>query len=221
MKKNNDDNGAVDGTIKQKKPIDKRIIYAAIAVVAVVIIVAVLVSSPGSALPALKQSASANSTTIYVSYSQAEQLIGPISNYNATDAYNPNAHINMSLLEYFIPQLYGNVTSGWVTLASSSNSLSNSTMAYIALASSNTPKISEDIGNIIPLLLNGTNKTYAKSGVWNGFNYTYSEYRNISAVAQIVYGWKNSHAALAIVTDNAGYAVNQSSLISIVANDTP
>ncbi len=193
-----------------------------VIIVAAVIVVALIASSfIPSSYPKITQTASANSTPIYMSATQAQALLqSPLSTYNTYDVYNDSSPINMSYLISVIPQLYGNATSGWITFAAGSNSTSNASIIYMEITTNHTENMSSAIGNLITSSLNIT-PAFLNNGTENGLNYTYGLYQNSTGVYQILYGWEHNNTALAYAAGNPGFLVNETSLIEIAANDTP
>lgn len=209
-------------TTQTKGGSDKKTLYIVVAAVAVIVIVALLYlySTSSSALPVITQNRSQNTTVISMSPVQAEQMIGSLSYYNVSDIYNPLAPINISLMVAIEPQLYGNVTSGWATLASSANATTNASLSYIVMRSSNVSTLSQGLGMSLASYLNLT-EVSSSSGSYNGMNYTYGYYSNSTTVAQLLYGWKRSQIFLVLLQGNPGFMANESTLINVTAADTP
>lgn len=202
----------------------KTMMLIAVALVALVVIaVIVIFASSGPSSAVITQTKSDNSSATYLGPMQAEDIIGAqLGNYNASDMFNPNAPVNMSFMVDLVPQLYNNVTSGWVTSAFSSDTTSNATLIYIVMqVNGNAAGLSKDLGSAVPYIVNGTNPIRITPGTYNGLNYTYGQYSNSTEVFQTLYGWKNNDLTLTIVNENAGYLVNQTALIDTVADTTP
>jgi hypothetical protein len=198
------------------------IALAAIAIVALVVVIAVLALSLGSGPSAtVLQNRSESAAPVYLGPSQAQALLGSaLSEYNASDLFNPASPVNMSELVGMVPQLYGNVTSGWLTSAIASNQSANASMEYFELSTSNASSVSSDFGSAIVSSL-GLSPAEVNSGTANGLAYTYGVYRNSTVSFQVLYGWKPKGAVLAIVQGNPGFLANETALVSISANETP
>jgi len=200
------------------------ILFVGIAVIAVVVIavLAYSLTSGLSSTSAITQNKSANSTTIYMSPTQAGLLLNSsLTDYSTSDLFNPASTVNVSLLESFVPQLAGNATSGWVTMAIGT-STSNASLEYIAITTSNTASIAYLLGSSIASSVSADMATAAiNSGTYNGLAYTYDAYQNSTATFQTVYGWKNDNVGLTIVQENAGFFANETALVDATANDTP
>ncbi len=194
------------------------LLYIIIAIVAIVVIVILLYPSPSG--PVITQNKSLSSNPIYMSPSQVQTLFSSqLTNYSTSDLFNPNSPINMSDLVGSVPQLYGNATSGWLTTASGTSTLSNQSIEYFAIEGSNTTSMAKLLGASATSSLNITPST-VYSGAQGGFNYTYGTYQNSTVEYQTLYGWKNDTAVLALVEENPGYSVNPTTLIGIAENDT-
>ncbi len=195
------------------------IIGIIVAVIVALILLGIYFSSSG--VPALTQTASQNSTSIPMGSAQAQTLLGSsLINYSVSDLFNPASPLNMSDLISVVPQLYDNATSGWITVAQGSNATSNASIEYIAITTSNVQTISSLLGSAsvsgLPMTEEKTN-----TGSVNGFAYTYWLYSNSTANMQVLSGWKNNDAAIAIILSNPPFTVNETALVSAVANDTP
>ncbi len=200
----------------------RALLYIIIAIVALAIIAVALAYFVTPSSPAISQTMSANSTPIYMSASQMQSLIGSqLGNYNATDLFNQYALINVSYLVEIVPQLYGNITSGWMSAAYGTNITSNATIYYIVMTTNNTQSIAQDVGDSLNFFVNTTTPVVVNPGTYNGLDYTYGEYTNSTTTFQTVYGWKNRNVAIALVYENPGSLVNETQFIDTVANDTP
>lgn len=218
MKQSTNTDSDQDNGLKSKK--GRIIIYAVLAAIVAVVAVVLYLEPSGPSIT-IAQNASVNSTQIYMSPSQVESLLGsPLSSYNTYDAYSHSAPLNMSDLASLAPQLVGNATSGWVTLATRYNATSNDSLAYVVVTTSNTSRISKLLGSTLLSSLNIT-PGIITPGFERGLNYTYSAYSNSTFSFQLLYGWKGSNAALLLLQANTSYLANETKLINIAANDTP
>ncbi len=197
----------------------KMIIIIGVVIIVIAVIAAFYLSSSPS-LPALTQTKSQNSTPIYMSAQQAQAIIGSsIAGYNSTDLFNQNSSVNMSLLEYSVPSMSGNVTSAWLSAAYGSNSVTNATIEYYAFTTSNTGKIANEFGNFIVSSINESPST-VNTGAYKGFNYTYGMYKNATTTIQVLYGWKGSNAVMLLLTNNINFSGNETQMIGVAANDS-
>jgi hypothetical protein len=181
-------------------------------------------SSPGGALSTIAQSQSANSTAIYMSSSQAQTLFGaPLDRYSTTDLFSNTPTVSASILERLVPQLSNNMTSGWVTLSNSSDTVYYPSMFYIVMATNNTPRMSTLVGaaTLAPWYTYGMNLVTTNSGSVNGLTYTYAQYTNSSLWSQTVSGWKGSHVILLITYSLPGFSINETELVDAAANSAP
>jgi hypothetical protein len=231
MKQNSNTNNNTSTTPAQqtsdttgKKSRTILLIAMIVIVIAVIVVVIALVSYFGFKSPsAIIQNRSANSTATYLSTTQAQNILGEqqLSSYNTSDLFNENAFINATFMVDLVPQLYGNLTSGWVTMASGSNTNTNSSIIYVVMATNSPASNARSLGSALSFFTNGTTPISINPGTLNGFNYTYGAYSNSSVEFQIVYGWKNNDVAFALVQENPGYTVNQTALIDTIAKVTP
>ncbi len=195
------------------------IIYVVIAAVLVIIAVALVLPSA----PSIKiaQNRSINSTPIYMSPAQAQLILGSsLYNYTTYDIFNQVNPLNASFFAGIVPQLAGNLTSGWTTLAAGSSPTINSSLEYIVMTTNDTAAIANLLGGDINSSI-GVAPSYTTSGLYNGLQYTYYEYGNATTTAQILYGYKGGNAVLLLIGGSAPYLANQSLIVTIAANDTP
>jgi hypothetical protein len=165
-----------------------------------------------------------NSTAIYMNSSRASALLGaPLSRYTVVSLFNNNSVINASLLERLVPQLKNNITSGWITLANSSDTSTYASMFYVVITvKNNASHMSNLIGTatLSPWFMYAMNLTYTNSGSVNGLNYTYDEYVNSTAWSQAVYGWEGNDVILVLTYANPGFLINSTRLVESAANAT-
>lgn len=201
----------------------KKMLYiiAIVAVVAVVLIVAYFLTSPSSSSPVFAQNRSANSTSIYMSTQQAQALVGSsLSSYNTTDMFNPNAPVNISEATASVPQLYGNVTSAWLTSASGSNATQNASIQYFAFQTANPSSISSLLASSVTSGM-VTAPQVANSGASNGLTYSYDAYENSTGNFQFLSGWKNRNAVMLMAFSSNSFLINETVMVNTVANVTP
>lgn len=203
----------------------KTILYVAIALIAVAVIIVILAVAYYANNPSTSVTIpvkSANSTSVYMSTADAQKILDQqISSYNTSDIFNPYSEINATFMISLDPQLYGNLTSGWVTIASGNNSNTNTTIFYVVMTVNNTATVAHSLGSAMSYLTNGTTPVTISPGEIDGLNYTYGSYTNSSIGLQTLYGYKNNDAAFVFVEENPGYTVNQTTLINTVAKVTP
>lgn len=200
----------------------KMIIYLIAVVVVILIVVGIvlLLSSSSSPSVVVAQNHSLNTTPVYMSPSQAELIVGaPLSNYYTSDLFNPASEVNMTDLVSAIPQLYDNVTSGWITSATGSNTTQNATIQFYVLQTNNNQEFSTDLGSVITSSLNMSPQAVSP-GTDNGLDYTYSVYKNSTAEFQVLYGWKQRNAIVILVQANPVFSTNETELLDVAANDT-
>ena len=203
----------------QKSHLMRYILYAVIAII-VIIVVVVLVVPTGPSIT-ITQTASKNSTSIYMSPALVQSLLGSqLSNYTTGDMFNPNSPINVSDFVSLVPLLYGNVTSGWMTIAQGSNTTLNASLEYMVVTTNNTQKMFRFIRSNFTASV-GATPNYSTTGVQDGMNYTYDLYTNSTSSFQTVYGWKGSNVAILFVAAKPAYTVNRTKTIDLIANVTP
>jgi hypothetical protein len=182
----------------------------------------VLLFLPSGSSVVVTQNRSTNSTSIYISPSQAQELVdSSLSNYSTYDIFNPEAPLNVSFLVSLVPNLYDNVSSGWLTYAAGSNATQNASMEYIVMTTNNPSAIAEGLGPVVANFSTGMTPISVVPGFQNGLNYTYGSYKNSTSTFQALYGWKGKNVVLTLVSGNSGFFANESQLIGIVANVTP
>jgi len=212
---------------QQDKSNRNLMLYLVVGIVAIGIIAIAAVYFISPAVPAaslattIAQNHSASVTPVYMSPSQAQLLIGSqISYYNASDLFNPDLALNMSVIDSVAPSLQGNVTSAWITYAAGTNSTSNASVEYFAFQGSNAQQVSSTFSSLIISSLNIT-PSVVTPGTANGLSYSYSAYENSTVSAQVLSGWKGNNVVLIEVLANPGFTANETQLVNIAANDTP
>ncbi len=213
------DNTAQQG--QQQSPWKKYKKYLAFGVLAILAVVIIFEFLPfGSPSINITQNSSLNSTPIYMSYGQAASLLGPLLNYSTYDMYSKSAPINITSFVEELPELYGNVSSGWVTLAEGANTTYNATADYVVLTTNNTETMAKLLGSNITA---GTDlaAVVVSPGVVGALNYTYGQYANSTLSLQTLYGWKGDNVVLMVVGGNPGFLANESQMVAIAENATP
>ena len=181
-------------------------------------------SSTGPVFSTISQTQSSNSTAIYMSQAQAQALFGSSLNvYRTKDLFNNNYIINASVFDHLVPQLQGNITSGWITQANSSSS-SYASIYYIVMNVGNkAPQMSQLVGaaTISPYFMYEMTHVTSNSGSTDGLNYTYDQYSNATTWSQSIYGYKGDYVVVMLEYGVPGYLVNETQLVSETATTTP
>ena len=199
-----------------------KFIAIGIAVLLVIIVVIIFAGSKGG-LTYKSTTVIPQSTTppIYMSPAVAQGLLGaPInvsSNYSATSIYNYSTPANITLLEYLVPALAGNVTNGWVTAAFASGP-NNASMQYYVLQTHNASMMSALLAKNMSLIF--ATLPAITTGFANGLNYTYETYKNSSGSFQSLIGWKDGYVSLMQLGAN-NFVSNESQIAAIVSNTIP
>lgn len=191
----------------------------ALVVVVVIVIGIVLLFSSGSSV-VVTQNHSVSSIPIYLSSSQAGLILNSqLQNYNTGDLFSPTSVINMSFLKSIVPNLAGNVTSGWITSATGANQTANASIEYMVFETTNATHISGSLYSVVASSYNIT--APASYGTQNGLSYSYGVYKNATSGAQVLSGWKNNGVVLLIIQSYPSFTANETSLVRIAANETP
>jgi hypothetical protein len=206
---------------QEKKAISSMrwVLYIIVAIAAVLVIFLFFTSS--SPYLTITQTMSTNSTPKYMSISHAELLLGaPTAGYNTSDMFSQKAPINMSQFVMLVPQLYGNVSSGWVTVAFGSSIMLNSTFDFFVVTTRNPQAMAGLIGSAVTSSLRLTPDDFSP-GTQNGLSYTYSTYSNSTFSLQVLYGWKGDNAVLLLMHGNSAFSPNKEDVVDVVSSDTP
>jgi hypothetical protein len=127
--------------------------------------------------------------------------------------------VNISDLESIAPTLVGNVSSGWVSVASGSNPAYNSSLQYYVMKTNNPSEIEQELSSNITA--GGTvTPSIITPGTYNGLSYSYYLYENSTGSIQMVSGWKNNNVVLEILESSPAYVAKETLFISTAANDT-
>jgi hypothetical protein len=195
---------------------NRMLIYIAALIVLLVVIGFLFISSIGSGLPGTANLPESNATPIYLSASDAQLLLGsPTSNYTTVSMYNMTSPYNITLFEAIVPQLSGNVTNGWSTIANGT-AADNASIFYNVFQTGNGEEIAglfaQAISSSFPTIPNISN------GSENGMNYTYEIYTNSTASLQALIGWKDGYVSLVQIYADSP-TTNQSEMAGIASSN--
>ncbi len=206
---------------------EKRVILIGILAVLIVVVAVMLLfhnSPPPASIPSSTTSSPKTiaqpTTTIltssvspYITWSQAQSLIGGSITSQTTKVYNTPAEI----ASLDIPYNANNITEIWIT--SYTNATNHSITEFAVLSKTQVPysKITSNIASIISRMASNSSNKFT-SGTQNGMSYEVGVTHTNNATDAVLMGWKGNYSVSVYMNNET---LNTSLLAGVVAGDLP